>query len=490
MGNLKTHKRKITFSALAAIWLSLVTPSSVAAASIDMRDATVVASESIEVQTTQQELRVYLQNFRANNEIWLNISLPVADTLIPRGFSPREFDSTGTLTRLSFLLPPSLALTATGSKFGELVTTDGMAKVSIYLTPPDFPSWSIEGVSNSLNSKELLLNPAVGAGSYAVAISNGRIVFFQKSSTFTLGFKRISISEGIDLPSGQARYAYMERVQLSKQFYTQGIWKLLDKTFEQIGTINKPVILGKPHITEGHDIAVSPSGNAVVMAYVDRKVDSSWLEKPFKSSNVLDCVFSEIKDGKAIKTFSFWNWVNSHRSQFKKILGSGDRAQDLLIPTQPVDFCHANSIDYSKDASGYVISLRSIDLVLQVDENLKTLQRMFYTPGARQHFAEYSSKNGYTALGNYTSSSSSKFQQWKRVGGKWKLTETPLPLLMQYCGNSQIVDYEFIWVAGGCANATKDTMGILFSRRQGQLVEVSRLKSIGTSGSYRVDIND
>ena len=223
------------------------------------------------------------------------------------------------------------------------------------------------------------------------------------------------------------------------------------------------------------------------MSLVSRKVDSSWLNTPFKTP-ILDCIFSQLSNGRATKSFSVWDWLNSNREFSKKILDLGDRGTDYTRVETPIDFCHSNSIQFSKALNSYIVSLRNLDLIMLIDATLKQSTQQMYSPGARQHFARILNSTQITALGNYTNGGNSKLETWTKSGTTWNLTEIILPVKIAYCGNVQVIPGNRIWVAGGCGNFEKDTAGILYSSLNIPVKELARFKLMGSSGSYRVDL--
>jgi hypothetical protein len=314
--------------------------------------------------------------------------------------------------------------------------------------------------------------------------------YFEKFNNFVLAFRELSEGEQLSLASGSAKFAYHEKIELNRPFYTPGVWKLLDEDFEIVGRIASFKTFGQIVYPEGHGMTASTSGNPVVMSYVYRKVDSSWLKKPFNAP-ILDCVFSEVKNGKELRKFSVWDWMNSNREKSQKYLDApGERQIDNTLDGSPVDFCHANSLVYSKEFGSYIVSLRSLDLVMIIDKNLKKMNDLLYSEKARQHFARVVNNSQISTLENYTGQANSKFAIWSKVQNKWKISEYTLGVSLPYCGNAELLPNFKLWVAGGCANFDGNTAGVLYNLKNGKVVEIARLKLLNSSGSYRVDLFD
>ena len=223
------------------------------------------------------------------------------------------------------------------------------------------------------------------------------------------------------------------------------------------------------------------------MTYLPRTVDTGWVNK-IKGNVILDCVFSQVQGGKTLRNFSLWDWANSHRDKYNSIISLGDQAVDTTRNDKAVDFCHVNSLIYSKALNGYVASFRSLDLILVIDSKLQNVTVELYAPGARQHFARVKSATEITSLENYTGSKNSKFASWKLINGKWKLFESDLTVMLPYCGNAQYVSNETIWVGGGCVNFDNGTTGIYYSLSDTHVTEIGRVKLIGSTGTYRADL--
>jgi hypothetical protein len=372
----------------------------------------------------------------------------------------------------------------------SLSNENNQVLLEVFPAPTDIPSLEIEGDESGISNLNLLLTPSVANGQYAMAYEGEYLKFFEKFNNFVLAFRELAEGEKLSFTGGSAKFAYLEKIELNRPFYTPGIWKLLNRDFEIVGRIGSFKTFGQVVYPEGHGMTSSPIGNPVVMSYVKRKVDSSWLKKPFDAP-ILDCVFSELKNGKELKKFSVWDWTNSNREKSRKYLDApGERAIDTTLEGNPVDFCHANSLVYSKEFDSYIVSLRSLDLVMIIDKNLKKVNDLLYADKARQHFARVVNENQISTLDNYTGQQNSKFAVWSKVKNKWKISEYSLGVSLPYCGNAELLSNFKLWVAGGCVNFDGNTTGVLYDLKNGKAVEVARLKLLNSSGSYRVDLFD
>jgi hypothetical protein len=181
--------------------------------------------------------------------------------------------------------------------------------------------------------------------------------------------------------------------------------------------------------------------------------------------------------------------MNLHRDVSKKYLnGVGDRFSDSTTKGNPIDFCHANSLDFSPELNAYLVSLRSIDLVMIVDKNLRDVNSLLYAKNARQHFARAINQHQISTFNNYTGQPISKFAIWTKVKNNWILKEINLPLSIPICANASLLTKNTLWVGGGCNNFEGNTSGILFSLRTGKPAEIGRVRLLNSSGSYRVDL--
>lgn len=474
------------FSLCLMLLLSLFLPINLpTATAVDLAKTQVRASEKIEVINSNDLVNVYMNIFRPNSDTWLTIDFP--DEVVPRIASgqTKELNINGHLlqvriqsgTYLSENLQPILTI---ADALGKTI-------LKLYPAPIDLPQVNFEGNVAEMKKLSYLLTPSVSNGSFTMAVQSGRIRYFERFSNLVLAFRDISDSPEMRLPSGTAKYAYLEKMELNRPNYTPGIWRLLDSDFEAVGKISSFSVFNQRVYPEGHGITTSPIGTPVVMSYVARRIDSSWLDKPYDAP-ILDCVFSQLSNGKAIRSFSVWDWLNSHRATTKAILATGDRVVDFTRTDKAIDYCHANSLIYSKSLKSYVVSLRNLNLVIIIDSTLKNVVGQMYSPGSGQHFARVLNSNQITALGNYTAGVNSKLQTWTKTGTNWNLSEINFPIKLPYCGNAQVVPSNQIWVAGGCVNFEKETAGILYSSAKSPVAEIGRLKLLNSPGSYRVDL--
>ena len=479
-------KTRSFFAILVLLISILMSGSSANSAELDLSKTVVTASEKTEIFSTNSIVSVYLSSFRPNSEYWMTFKFP-------KGVNPsigageiNNLNINGDTIELSIL--NGEALNSSSSPILSIVDSKKNTVLEVYSAPKDLPQYTFEGDEQEMKKLNFLLTPSVTNGSYAMAIQAGRVRYFERFSNPVYAFTDLSDPLSMRVGNGNAKYAFLEKTELSRPRYHPGNWRLLDSSFQEIGKISKFKVFGQMVYPEGHGITTSPLRTPVVMSYVPRRVDSSWLDKPYDSSMVLDCVFSQLSNGKAIKSFSVWDWANSHRAFSKPILDLGERMFDEKRLDKPFDFCHANSIQFDKSLNSYVVSLRNLDLVMVLDSSLKTSTYQLYSAGARQHFARVLSPSQITAIGNYTNEVNSKVQTWTKSKDIWKLTEINLPFKMSYCGNAQFLTDTRIWVGGGCDPFLTGASGILYSKASSTISEIGRLKLIGSSGSYRVDL--
>jgi hypothetical protein len=241
-------------------------------------------------------------------------------------------------------------------------------------------------------------------------------------------------------------------------------------------------------LPEGHGMTISSSGNPIVITTVTRSVDSTWLKRSYKLP-ILDCDIAEIKNGVAIKEFSFWDWAVANKSISEPLLDNMQLFNDPQNPTSsPIDICHANSLEYYKVDNTYLVSLRSPSILIILDSNLKTVKQVINTDTSLQHFARYVSKTHITALGNFTFGEVSKFLDFKLVNGTWKLTEIPFPVHVTYCGNTEYLDSTHIWLGGGCGSFAPGTLGAIYKLNENSMTLVGAMKMSGLNYSYRADV--
>jgi len=480
--------RRIVLLALIAFICSVIP--SVSAVAVDLSDTKVFASTKIEVVQKSNKVSVYLETFRPNFDYWLTFNFPDSSKIKVSTGKPIEFLQNGSVIQVRMKTSDYLLESEVSKPVLSLSNENNQSLLEVFPAPTDIPSLKVEGIESEISNLNLLLTPSVANGQYAMAYEGQYLKFFEKFNNFVLAFRELSEGEQLSFASGSAKFAYLEKIELNRPFYTPGIWKLLDEDFEIVGRIGSFKTYGQTVYPEGHGMTSSPNGNPVVMSYVNRKVDSSWLKKPFNAP-ILDCVFSELKNGKELRKFSVWDWMNSNREKSRKYLDApGERNADTTLEGSPVDFCHANSLVYSEKFESYIVSLRSLDLVMLIDKNFKKMNDLLYSEKARQHFARVVNNSQISTLENYTGQANSKFAIWSKVQNKWKISEYPLGVSLPYCGNAELLSNFKLWVAGGCANFDGNTAGVLYSLRTGKAIEIARLKLQNSSGSYRVDLFD
>jgi hypothetical protein len=457
------------------------------AAAPDYSKSNVVASEDVATKITKDGIKVYLNTFRPNMDLYLNVVLHVNATLTSKDKSAISLNYTNGVLQFHFRFGPYLTASAKTIALATIKDDAGVPRIQIYGIPADFPVMSLQGNTSITSELSFLATPTTSDGAYAIATSGLKVQYFVKSQRFIVGFRELSDSNPIAFPSGTPRYAYLEQVQLNHESLSPGIWRFLDSTFETIGRVNSFTAYNQNLQSDGHDLTVAPDGNPVVLAVPTRTVDSSWLAKPY-SGDISDCIVSEVSNGKTIHSFSLWDWASTHQAQAKSLLDNGLRDPDPAQPKGPSDICHANSIQYNAATKEYLLSARSLSALLILDSTLTTVKQVLSSPGSMQHFARFNSPTDITALGNYTNEKFSRFQEWKLIGSTWTLSEITLPIHVQFCGNAQMVDKSHLWVGGGCQAFEKNVLGVLYDVSKSSPQEVSRLVASSMGYSYRVDL--
>jgi Arylsulfotransferase (ASST) len=481
----RSGSRLLVVAAVLAAICGLQAPAR--AATPDYSQSSVVASDNIATEITKSGIKVYLNTFRPNMDLFLNIGLKVSGQYSSTDKSILSVSNTNGVLQYHMHFGAFLTASAKTTPLATIRDQSGIARIQVFGMPADFPLLSIQGNASTISGLSFLATPTTSQGAYAIATQGTNIRFFVKSPRFIVGFRELKDSTPMPLASGTPRYAYLEQYQLNHESLSPGIWRFLNENFEVIGRVNTFTAYNQELQGDGHDLTVGPDGNPVVIAVPTRTVDSSWLAKPYTGA-IADCIVAEVFNGKALHTFSLWDWANSHRDAFKSLLDAGLRDPDPSQPTGPSDICHANSIQYNQGTKEYLVSVRSLSALLILDSTLSTVKGVLSSPGSMQHFARFDSPTQITALGNYTNEKFSRLQTWKLVNGQWVLSEIALPIHVQYCGNAQMIDKSHLWVGGGCQAFEKNVLGILYDLSGSAPVELSRLVASSMGYSYRADL--
>ena len=474
--------------ASTVIFLGAFVGVSPVASAADMSQLAVVSSEAVTVENTTELSKIYLQIFKPNETIYFKIQLNNVNPItIFDGDSPLDLPAQSSF-QFSLNSGAVLAKNAIGLPIKEYRDKTGKALIQIFPTPPDFPIISLKGDTSLIAKSEILSTPVVKDGTYAVASIGTGIKFFTKSSSNLIGFRRLSDAPVAAGFGGQGVYAYLEQKDLSVTATSPGTWRILDATFNTIQKIGKVSTSYGSYFPEGHGIAISPKGDPVVIVTPTRTVDSSWLKRRYLLP-VLDCDIAQIHNGKAVSEFSFWDWAVKNKAISEPLLDAMPLFNDPQNPTtSPIDICHANSLQYSKQSHSYLMSLRSPSILLIVSEDLKTVKDVIPTDSALQHYARFISPTEITALGNFTLGTVSKFLDFTLTGGKWVLKETPFPVHVIYCGNTQKLDATHIWLGGGCGAYSPGILGTIYSVKSGAMTEIGSVAMENFTYSYRADL--
>ena len=492
MNSLSVGRRKTFVQALISI-ISLVaivlvgSPISQAAA-LDLNGITAISSENISTDTSSKVFKIYLNTFRPNNKIFFEINFHNTEAVSVVNDGDHINLPVAATLRLSVLSGPVLNQKLISSPIREVDDASGNPIVQIFAAPTDFPVISFTGDTSLITKKDILSTPVVKDGTYAIDSVGTDIKFFIKYPGNLIGFRKLSDAKIEGSYSGTPIYGYLEQKDFSVSATSPGIWRLLDSKFQAVARINEVKTKFGTYSPEGHGMAVAPSGNPVVITTVTRTVDSSWLKRSYQLP-ILDCDITEVKNGVAVKEFSFWDWAVANKAVSEPYLDAMPLFNDPQNPaTSPIDICHANSLQYYKQANEFIISLRSPSLILILDSNLKVVKDVLNTNNSLQHFARFKSKTEITALGNYSLDKFSKFLDFKSVNGKWQLTEIPFPVHVTYCGNTQFLDSTHIWLGGGCGTFADGVLGAIFKLNGAVMTQVGSAKMAGFNYSYRADL--
>ena len=455
---------------------------------LDLTGITAISSENISTQTSNDVFKIYLNTFRPNNEIYFEVNFHNTEALdVINDSVAMSLPASATL-QLSVKSGPVLNQSLISDPIREIDDKNGNPIVQIFAAPTDFPLLSFTGDTSLIKKKELLSTPVVKDGTYAIDSVGTDIRFFIKYPGNLIGFRKLTDAKAEATFSGTPIYGYLEQKDFSVSATSPGIWRLLDSKFQAVSRINEVKTKFGTVLPEGHGMTIAPSGNPVVITTVTRNVDSSWLKRRYLLP-ILDCDIAEVKNGVAVKEFSFWDWAVANKAISGPFLDAMPLFNDPQNPTSsPIDMCHANSLQYYKPTNEFLFSLRSPSLLLVLDSNLKIVKSVINANNALQHFARFRSKTEITALGNYSLDKISKFLDFKLVNGNWQLTEIPFPVHVTYCGNTEYLDSTHIWLGGGCGTFADGVLGAIFKVSGGAMTQVGAATMKGFNYSYRADL--
>lgn len=482
------RKVRILSILIALVASSIAGTSPSKAVSPEVSKIVVQSSEPTTTNIENGVLKVYLSTFRPKTTVFFKVNFNnPAVSKITSGSTSLEIPANGTI-QFNFTSGVTLDQALIDTPIKIIKDEAGNDLIEIYPAPSNFPKLSFTGNISLIEKREILSTPVVNGGTYAIASTGKKINFFIFSRNNLLGFRKVSDTDPIVSLSGSAQYAYLVQKDFSVTATSPGVWRVLDRDFALIQQINEVTTKFGDLYPEGHGMTTSPSGNAVVITTPERKVDSSWLKRQYKAE-VLDCDIAEVKNGKAIKEFSWWDWANAHRSQTQALLDQMPLFNDPQDPqNSPIDICHANSLQYYAPLDVYLVSLRSPSILLVIKSDLKTVKYLIPANDALQHFARFVSKTEITAFGNYTNGKVSRFQDFKLVNGTWKLKEYEFPVHVLFCANANFVGSKHVWLGGGCGPARAGLLGALYQISGNTLKEVGAVNMENLTYSYRADL--
>ncbi len=485
--HLRLAKRKIELLVLINILLVYFLASATPSQALDPTKFSVSSSETISTVNSNGILKIYLSTFKPNETVNFRIHSDNTDTVTLVSGSDKLALPAAQSFHFSIVSGSLLAASALFKPIKEFKNQSGAVVIQIFPAPSDIPVISTSGDTSLINKREILSTPVVADGSYVIDSIGTSIKFFARSDKNLIGFRKLSDSPITDGLGGVPVYGFLEQKDFDVTATSLGTWTILDSHFQTVEQINQIQTKFGTMMPEGHDIAVAPSGNVVVITTPTRSVDSSWLKRGYKLP-ILDCNIAEIVNGKAINQFSFWDWAVANKAVSEPLIDAMPLFNDPQNPNSPIDICHANSLQYFKATNQYLISLRSPSILMILSPNLKTVKSIIPTDGSLQHFAKFVSAKEITALGNFSLDKFSKFMDFKLVNGAWTLKETPLPVHVQYCGNTQFIDATHIWLGGGCGAFSPATLGAVYKISGGAFLQSGVLKMTVFNYSYRADL--
>ena len=466
----------------------LIGPATSAAHAVDPSTITVLSSENISTEVSNNVLKVYLNTFRPNNVVSFKVIFHNTEALPVINDSVKMTVPINSGLQFALTTGAVLSQSVITKTIREIDDENGNPLVQLFPAPADFPLISYTGDTSLIKNQEILSTPVVADGTYAIGSSGTNIKFFLKSPNNLMGFRKLTDAKASSTFSGTPVYGYLEQKDFSVSATSPGVWRLLDAKYQLVSRINEVKTKFGPYLPEGHGMTIAPSGNPIVIMAVTRTVDSSWLKRSYKLP-ILDCDIAEVKNGVAIKEFSFWDWAVANKTVSEPILDAMTLFNDPQNPTSsPIDICHANSLQYYKATNQFLISLRSPSLIFILDSNLKVVKSVLDANSALQHFARFVSKTEITALGNYSLDKISKFLDFKLVNGKWQLKEIPFPVHVTYCGNTQYLDSSHVWLAGGCGPFTDGVLGAIYKVTGSTMTQVGAVNMKGFNYTYRADL--
>jgi len=483
-----SSKARISALGLVALILPNLNPSASFGLDLNIHNINVLSSENITTDDSSNILKVYLNTFKPNDSINFRIDLNNSDTATIYSGTDKIVLPPQSGFQFAVKAGKTLAKSAIGQPLKVIKDASGSNLIEVFPAPPDIPLISLTGNTSLIANKEILSTPVVSNGTYVIDSIGTNIRYFYKSPNNIIGFRRLSDAPAQQGFGGVATYAFLEQTQFGVSATSPGIWRLLDSNFQTVQRINNVSTKFGTLLPEGHGITIGPSGNPIVITTVTRAVDSSWLKRQYNLP-ILDCDIAEIKGGKAINEFSFWDWAVANKSVSEPLLDSMQLFNDPQNPTSsPIDICHANSLQFYKGTNKILLSLRSPSILMTLTPNLQKVVDVIPTADSLQHFARFVSPTEITALGNFTFANNSQFLDFKLVAGKWNLTQTPFPVHVTYCGNTQYLDKTHIWLAGGCGPFTPGTLGAVYSITAGKMTLIGEVKMDKFTYSYRADL--
>jgi len=359
---------------------------------------------------------------------------------------------------ISYTQPTLVPLNSSDTPIATINSSKGLRTIQIFALPTNFPRFITFGEIEDLSNLNLLTTPVYNGIDYAIAIENGQIAFWTSGKYVVETLRQLN-----DFPQKLTAesYAYSYFTTSGPTgSYSPGTWHFLNAAFQEVGSLSTLNSSGEKLLPEGHDMTLSGASNPVVISYVPISVDSSWLDRPLSSQTVLDCRISEVQNGEAIHSFSFWDWAVRHKDPWKQLINNVNYPAltplvQIIGSTQTaIDGFHCNSVQYLSSKDEFLVSMRGTSTVVVLSGDLTTVQNLITFPGAAQHFAKSNDGINFSMFGNYPFEKNSKFVSWTFNDLKHSPKYSDLPLLVGNCGNANQLSESNLWVGGGCGSLT------------------------------------